>query len=145
MAIQISGTTVIDNSRNISNVGTVTATSFSGDGSALTGISTAPTTAQVLSANSGASAGAVGTYAFATAGISDATTPQTAFGATRAGSGLFPVSAAVNFFAEGKGSNTIEIDTTSLAGTWRAMGFYDPWHDANVSVRATATLWLRIS
>ena len=38
MAIQVSGTTVIDNSRNISNVGTVTATSFSGDGSALTGV-----------------------------------------------------------------------------------------------------------
>lgn len=38
MAIQVNGTTVIDNSRNISNVGTVTATSFSGDGSSLTGI-----------------------------------------------------------------------------------------------------------
>ena len=38
MAIKVNGTTVIDDSRNISNVGTVTATSFSGDGSALTGI-----------------------------------------------------------------------------------------------------------
>ena len=38
MAIQVGGTTVIDNSRNISNVGTVTATSFSGNGSNLTGI-----------------------------------------------------------------------------------------------------------
>jgi len=38
MAIKVNGTTVIDDSRNISNVGTVTATSFSGNGSALTGI-----------------------------------------------------------------------------------------------------------
>lgn len=38
MAIQVNGTTVIDNSRNITNVGSVTATSFSGDGSNLTNI-----------------------------------------------------------------------------------------------------------
>ena len=37
MAIQISGTTVIDNSRNV-NAGIVTATSFSGNGSALTAL-----------------------------------------------------------------------------------------------------------
>ena len=37
MAIQISGTTVIDNSRNV-NAGVVTATSFFGSGSGLTGI-----------------------------------------------------------------------------------------------------------
>jgi hypothetical protein len=38
MAIKVGGTTVIDDSRNISNVGTVTATSFSGDGSNLTNL-----------------------------------------------------------------------------------------------------------
>ena len=37
MAIQISGTTVIDNSRNV-NAGVVTATSFFGSGSGLTGV-----------------------------------------------------------------------------------------------------------
>ena len=38
MAIKISGTTVIDNSQNITNVGVVTATSFTGDGSQLTNL-----------------------------------------------------------------------------------------------------------
>ena len=38
MAIKISGSTIIDDSRNIVNAGVVTATSFSGDGSNLTGI-----------------------------------------------------------------------------------------------------------
>ena len=44
MAIKVNGTTVIDDSRNISNVGTVTATSFSGNGSALTSIDSGGTT-----------------------------------------------------------------------------------------------------
>ena len=38
MAIKINNTTVIDDSRNINNVGVITATSFRGDGSALTGV-----------------------------------------------------------------------------------------------------------
>jgi hypothetical protein len=38
MAIKISGSTIIDDSRNIINAGTITATSFSGDGSNLTGV-----------------------------------------------------------------------------------------------------------
>jgi hypothetical protein len=48
MAIKISGTTVIDNSRNICNAvdghfsGTVCATNFIGDGSGLTNVSTDP-------------------------------------------------------------------------------------------------------
>ena len=37
MAIKISGTTVIDDSRNMQNIGIITATSFVGDGSGLTG------------------------------------------------------------------------------------------------------------
>jgi len=37
MAIKISGTTVIDDSRNIQNIGVITATAFVGDGSGLTG------------------------------------------------------------------------------------------------------------
>jgi len=39
MAIKISNSTIIDDSRNIVNAGIVTATSFSGDGSQLTGVS----------------------------------------------------------------------------------------------------------
>ena len=42
MAIQVSGTEVISNARNISNVGTVTATNFVGGGAGLTGLSAAP-------------------------------------------------------------------------------------------------------
>ena len=38
MAIQIVGSTIIDNSRNVVNAGVVTATKFVGDGSSLTGI-----------------------------------------------------------------------------------------------------------
>jgi hypothetical protein len=38
MAIKISGSTIIDDSRNIVNAGVITATSFSGDGSGLTGV-----------------------------------------------------------------------------------------------------------
>lgn len=38
MAIQIGGTTVINNSRNITNVGIITATSFVGNGSQLTNV-----------------------------------------------------------------------------------------------------------
>ena len=40
MAIKISGYTIIDDSRNIVNAGVVTATSFTGDGSNLTGVNT---------------------------------------------------------------------------------------------------------
>lgn len=38
MAIKISGSTIIDDSRNIVNAGVITATSFSGDGSNLSGV-----------------------------------------------------------------------------------------------------------
>jgi hypothetical protein len=38
MAIEISGSTIIDDSRNIINAGIITASSFSGDGSNLTGV-----------------------------------------------------------------------------------------------------------
>jgi hypothetical protein len=38
MAIKISGSTIIDDDRNIVNAGVVTASSFSGDGSQLTGV-----------------------------------------------------------------------------------------------------------
>lgn len=52
MAIQINGTTVIDNSRNICNVSNVCATSFFGSGAGLTGISAAGDGEIVTSASS---------------------------------------------------------------------------------------------
>ena len=53
MAIRISGSTIIDDSRNIINAGVVTATSFVGSGANLTGISSASfaTTSFGLSGN----------------------------------------------------------------------------------------------
>jgi len=60
MAIEISGSTIIDDSRNIINAGIITASSFSGDGSNLTGVgigtedsinTTGIVTASVVSAN----------------------------------------------------------------------------------------------
>lgn len=60
MAIKINNTTIIDNDRNIVNAGVITATSFSGDGSGLTGVgvgasdnisTTGIITASVMSAN----------------------------------------------------------------------------------------------
>lgn len=134
MAIKVNGTTVIDDSRNISNVGTVTATSFSGNGSALTGISTTPTTADVLSATAGASAGAVGTYAalqMTSAGTNSA-------GYTRAGSSLY----YTNFFAYGGAG----YQYSSPAGTWRLMGSTGYYQGSvNASEDRAGSMWLRIA
>ena len=57
MAIKISGSTIIDDSRNIVNAGVITATSFVGDGSGLTGVV------------GGGVVGSAGTWAVNAAGI----------------------------------------------------------------------------
>jgi len=57
MAIKVNGTTVIDDSRNISNVGTVAATSFSGDGSGLTGVASTPASTVIYVAQNTAPTG----------------------------------------------------------------------------------------
>jgi hypothetical protein len=157
MALQIGGTTVIDNSRNLVNIagGTVpNATNLTGTGtssinsSALaTGTANSttylrgdrtwqtipastPTTAQVLSATAAASVNAVGTYAFLQALADGAAGP----GDTRAGSSLS--------YSNGRGRYT-----GTPSGTWRCMGY------ASLSTTAfstndsssASTLWLRIS
>ena len=125
MAIKVNGTTVIDDSRNISNVGTITATSFSGNGSALTGISTTPTTADVLSATAGATLGAVGTYVLAKYAF-DTTA---AAGSTHAGSNLQPVSLShISYY-------TSTPSGSALSGTWRAMGYLALWLPVTLFVR----------
>ncbi len=91
-------------------------------------ISTSPTTAQVLSATAGASADAVGTYAFmrTTSNSSNAT------GTTRAGSSL----------RFNNARSTSDVGGTA-SGTWRCMGATG---DENTYGSAVlATLWLRIS
>lgn len=86
-------------------------------------VSTTPTTAQVLSATAGASAGAVGTYAFAT----HQTAGSIAAGGTIAGSNL-------RYYGI---SSSGAIFSGTPAGTWRCMGYVD--------TSATGTVWLRIS
>lgn len=108
MAITVSGTTITFN-----------------DGTTQTTAGGAPTTAQVLSATAGATAGAVGTYAFCFEG--NYNTP----GTTRAGSALR--------YSAGNGS----LGGTP-GGTWRCMS-YSSYSGCSFTAGSGATLWLRIS
>jgi hypothetical protein len=120
-------TGVVKTSGDQSISGTITATSFVGNGSGLTNLpSSAPTTAQVLTATAGASVGAVGTYAFLTDTVVRTTNP----GATRAGSALRYAHSS---------SNSSGNFGAAPAGTWRAMGL------SGVVTHARPTVWLRIS
>jgi hypothetical protein len=117
--------------------GTPDATNFlRGDGSWQV-ISTTPTTAEVLTATAGASAGAVGTYALlVSSGLINASTTRTATGATIAGSSL-RYSAVMN---------SSSINTTgggTPSGTWRCMGIERNSDGSNNNT--VLTLWLRIS
>jgi hypothetical protein len=95
-------------------------------------ISTTPTTAQVLSATAGASAGDVGTYAFARR----ITSGNSANNSTIAGSSLR--------WSNGSGSTVTGYTTfPTLPGTWRAM-CYVVGSTASTSGPAVG-LWLRIS
>ncbi|PKP71844.1 MAG: hypothetical protein CVT82_00285 [Alphaproteobacteria bacterium HGW-Alphaproteobacteria-4] len=95
-----------------------------------------------------ATAGAVGTLAFArrTTGTTDVT-----FGTTLAGSSLSPVSAAATV-SSASGVVTASLATgTALSGTWRCLGNYDhtvtagPDGSGNFVTLGGATLWVRIS
>jgi hypothetical protein len=108
--------------------GTMTATDFVGDGSALTGISTTPTTAQVGTATAGLALGAVGSYALL------AVTPAADNvirnpGSTLAGSSL-------------DYANANRAGSTSPAGTWRLMGHIN---SAGTYFSINTSVWLRIS
>jgi hypothetical protein len=96
------------------------------------------TTTNVLNATAGATAGAVGTYAFATRISGNA---NVAFGGTLAGSNLGPVSASRFLSAGGPYSFPAG---SALAGTWRAMGTYT-YATSGCTIAFGATLWLRIS
>lgn len=89
-------------------------------------ISTTPTTAQVLAATAGATAGAVGTYA--TANMSPSGT--IVVGATTAGSNLRGVNSSGSIYSPG------------FSGTWRNMGSsqYEP-----AGYTAATPVFLRIS
>lgn len=127
MAVTVSGTSITFN-----------------DATVQTTAAGAPTTDQVLSATAGATAGAVGTYVMARS----TTAVNTAFNATKAGSGLVPVSVASSFYIPAGGTGRTFPSGAVLSGTWRAMGNYNFYGDefgyAGASTTG-ATLWLRIS
>lgn len=86
---------------------------------AITSLTPAPTTTQILNATAGLSAGAVGSYAMAYVAF------VTSFGSLVGGSSLIPSS--------GTGSN----GGGALTGTWRSLGYASGGGEGN--------LWLRIS
>jgi hypothetical protein len=109
-----------------------------GDGSWQTVPASAPSTTDVLNATAGASAGAVGTYAFLADITNNATTINQ--GATIAGSSLkFSCSAfdgAGNWFIDTANGQT-------PSGTWRLMGLGR--RDVGSGVQRYGSLFLRIS
>ena len=129
MAIKVNGTTVIDDSRNLSNVGglkTVNGTSLVGSGN--------------ISAGASTSYEAVGTYVWAEINNNGVTQ-----GSTYAGSGMSPAG-----IVSSAGDNPDDYDTNgitygrdiSISGTWRAMG-RAMW--ATAYNRHRLTLFVRIS
>jgi hypothetical protein len=93
------------------------------DGTTQSTAAGAPTTAQILNATAGASAGAVGTYA----DLKFNSVVAAMFGTTAAGSNLR--------YSSGNGGST----QGTPAGTWRLMGSIDSYFGSPASV------WLRIS
>lgn len=96
----------------------------------------APTTTQVLTATAGASAGAIGTYAFAI-NISLTSVP---FGSTIAGSSLKPAAMGLVDNPDAAAG----YNTGTLSGTWRAMGHGSSFAYGSTTHNAV-TLWLRVS
>ena len=131
MAIKVNGTTVIDDSRNLSNVGglkTVNGTSLVGSGN--------------ISAGASTTAGAVGTYTWGR----PANVTTYSFGSTA--SGIYPVSGPTHdsyseHFWGPSWSNAFENCGTQSqqSGTWRCMSYGPYWG----SQKASMALWVRIS
>lgn len=132
-------------STGVTVTGTLAATAVTGDGSGLTNLpSSAPTTAQVLSATAGASAGAVGTYAwlaynyFAASGGS----PNVRnFGSTEAGGNLIASGAVSTQYNSGTLGAPSSISMSVQSGTWMAMGATQ----SNRNADDGHTIWLRIA
>lgn len=127
MAIKVNGTTVIDDSRNLSNIAgglkTVNSTSLLGSGNIEAGAST--------------TYGAVGTYI----GAYPNTTGSVSAGSTTSGSNL-------RYWNQNGGSNQFynfisnsSLSSAGLSGTWRAMA--PSW--GNSSGYQASTLYVRIS
>jgi hypothetical protein len=107
----------------INNAGNITATSFTGDGSNLTGVGGSTTL------------GAVGTYAFLGRNSAASITSGTSY----AGSILkYAGSQSTNAYSD---NTAMDVNSGSApSGTWRAMG-----NASTVTYRVSATLFIRIS
>jgi len=132
MAIKVNGTTVIDDSRNLSNVGglkTINSTSILGSGN--------------ISAGASTSHGGVGTYT--TGYVKDTVSSPPSSGATRAGSTLYY---REYFLYTNRGeplsvsTNSSQAASSGLSGTWRNMAGNAQSNDNGDYV---GTLWVRIS
>jgi len=99
--------------------------------------SSAPTTAQVLTATAGGGVGEVGTYAFLS--VPSGTTSTFTQGTTYAGSGL-RYAGGLTLSAAGRPN----VSATAPAGTWRAMGI-GGYRTGCCTTSYFATLFLRIS
>lgn len=158
---QVAGTFAVASSTNAANLtgtatsniqssalasGTANSTTFLRGDRTWQTLDVTPTTAQVLNATAGASAGAVGTYAFL--GVNNASHSNT-FGETRAGSSLFPagISASAGFAVNGfGGASSHGGQNSARAGTWRCMGVVRSLAGgAGDPSNFGASLWLRIS
>jgi len=112
MAIKISGSTIIDDSRNIVNAGVVTATSFVGD---ITGTASYATTAGIATY---ATTAGIATYA-TTAGIATyATTAGVATALLGGNAGVNTTSTPTNLYVSGNAaSNIVALGNTDANTT----------------------------
>jgi hypothetical protein len=141
MAIKVNGTTVIDNSRNLQNVGglkTVNGTSLVGSGN--------------ISAGASTSYASVGTYTIAAEQMTENETIPG--GTTRSGSGFKihkydDYDAQYGSFASALGVNisSSNLYSAGLSGTWRHMAPLIQEHRAGFYGSPTYrnSLWVRIS
>lgn len=125
MAIKVNGTTVIDDSRNLSNVGglkTVNGNSLVGSGDIQAGAST--------------TYGAVGTYVWGHR------TSRITEGSSYAGSGIRPAGIGNYPFSGADSQETGQATrgSSTVSGTWRAMG-----RQQSATWAEGATLFVRIS
>lgn len=132
MAIKVNGTTVVDDSRNLTNIASIDATT----GAAISaGISTTPPTTY----------GAVGTYVTAVVTNNNVAVSG---GATYSGASLLRhrVSGTyLNSWPLKEFPNLSETTSASLSGTWRLMGPEVRVNFSDVSNYGVAALFVRIS
>lgn len=133
MASSLNGTGLTFSSGQTLNA--LPVTSFNGSTGA---VSYSPTAAQVGSGTAGLAAGDVGTYCWAKS------TSAVAYGATVAGSVLFPIGAMCGGSWSGSGAFTY-ASGAARAGTWRAMGTHSASAGGGSVSTVGSCLFLRIS